>query len=76
MEQAWSSAPSVRQSLLDAASRQLAASRSAYRRFSDLLAERAMRGGARGARGARISAPHDLAPIVREVAGTHAGGGK
>lgn len=71
MEQAWQSAPAVRQSLLDAASRQLAASRSAYRRFSDLLAERAMRGGARGA---RISAPHDLAPIV--VAGTPAGGSK
>ena len=73
MEQAWGSAPAVRQSLLDAASRQLAASRSAYRRFSDLLAEHAMRGTPRGA---RISSQHDVASIVREVAGAPAGGGK
>ena len=69
MEQAWQSAPALRQSLLDAASRQVAASRSAYRRFSDMLADHATRG-------ARGSAPHKRAPIRRDVAGTTAGGGK
>jgi colanic acid/amylovoran biosynthesis protein len=71
MEYAWESAPSVRQSLLGAASRQIAASRSAYRRFSDLLAERATH----GVRGARVSGQHDRAAILTGVAVTPAAGG-
>lgn len=71
MEQAWESAPAVRQSLLGAASRQIAASRSAYRQFSDVLSERATR----GARGSRVSGQYDRGAVLRGVAVTPAAGG-